>query len=486
MIYMYNIVGLSINKVHRRYRRIIMNSLRAIPGKYQGYIEKFFLTFILVQPFLDLTSYIGSPVSNIIRVLAMIIGLIYLLGYPAKRVQIIGSIYVIMIGTFMIINVINNYLVKEPFLLVEELTYNVKSAFVIEMLIVYLAVFLSIRIKENWENIIQKYIFINMTIISLVMILATLLGSGKRSYGSLVKEGHSGWFFSANELSAILGLGFGIMIIYLLKKETIKKKIILLPGVLLTVWSMMMIGTKVGLGAVILVLGVAFIVFLVRSIVTKSQWINVGILCLISLLTFIYVPYSPVGNNLNFTLIAPEINNAEENPEDISDEQNFITDDVPDVDNINKPGGTKKNHAVNDIANRVLSGRGDFFSYTVQQYREADLSQKLFGMGPGGNYEKNPKLIEMDYFDWFFSYGIIGFILLIAPLLFTILVIVKRLFKYKFRQISPTFVGVAVAVGLGLGISLFAGHILLNPASGIYLSLLLSYLYVLSLPKEEI
>lgn len=113
-------------------------------------------------------------------------------------------------------------------------------------------------------------------------------------------------------------------------------------------------------------------------------------------------------------------------------------------------------------------------------YKVAPVSQKLLGMGPGGNYEENLKIVEMDFFDWFFGYGIIGFCLFILPIIYFGIMVIKNMFQFKFKQVDRTFLVLGTAIGLGLGIAAVAGHILMNPASGIYFSILLAYFYVLS------
>ena len=46
------------------------------------------------------------------------------------------------------------------------------------------------------------------------------------------------------------------------------------------------------------------------------------------------------------------------------------------------------------------------------------MKQKLFGMGYASNYSDQPKTIEIDYLDLFFSTGILGSILYFLPLLY--------------------------------------------------------------------
>lgn len=58
------------------------------------------------------------------------------------------------------------------------------------------------------------------------------------------------------------------------------------------------------------------------------------------------------------------------------------------------------------------------FKTYKQYYKDAPLSQKLFGMGYAGNYTDKIKLIEMDFHDLFFAFGIVGFLIYLIPLLY--------------------------------------------------------------------
>lgn len=442
--------------------------------KTRKYIENFFLVYILMQPLLDLSAYIGIPISNPVRVLALLIGFIYLFIHTNKKVKWIGTSYFLLLGLFMLVNFVMNYFIKNPFYLGEELTYNVKSFYVVGILLIYIAVFDSLRKRLNdWDKKVIFYFTINMIFIGIVMLIADLTNSGKRSYGMLVKEGHSGWFFSANELSAILAMGFGFLIIYYFKKKNLKSKFILLPFILLTIWSMLTVGTKVGLGALLMILVVSILICLWGIFRKEKQGINFITLTFILLLTILYIPSSAVGNNLGVTLFPSE-------PEQLT-EPNKVEDGGENDSEI------EKKPQIKEITRNALSGRDDFLNEVKSDYEEAPISQKLLGMGQGGNYEEELVIVEMDLHDWFFGYGIIGFILLVGPIVYFGLTTIIRLIKNKFKQLTPSYLILGISLCLGLGTSIVAGHVLLNPASGIYLSILLSYLFIKSaiIPNKD-
>ncbi|MFS0674973.1 O-antigen ligase family protein [Ornithinibacillus sp. 179-J 7C1 HS] len=445
--------------------------------KITNKIEIFFLIYILLQPFLDLVSYFGTSVSTIVRALIMVVGFVYLLLYPNKKIRWGTTIYVVFLGIFMVIHTINNYMIKDPYNLMQEFTYAVKSAYVVEMLIVYAAVFLSLSKKMDWQKIVQRNMFINFVIISLVMLMAVLTGTGKQSYERYEKwdffptEGHSGWFYSANDLGALLAIGFSGMLLYVLNTKDVKKKYLLAPFILLVAWAMQEIGTKVGIGGALIPLTIGTVIALIYALFTKKGWANVLILAVSTVLLFVYLPASPAGENINISYykevpVDPEVPIDEDDSVEKEPEYELDTENLP---------------------QRLLSGRDRYLADIQEDWAVAPTSQKILGMGPGGNYEESLKIIEIDYFDWYYSYGILGSILLFLPLLYFGIRVLYSFIKYRLKQITPTLLMVGVAVCLSLGIAAFAGHILLNPASGIYFAIFYAYLLVISAyPKDNL
>src|SRR5699024_5623167 len=83
--------------------------------------------------------------------------------------------------------------------------------------------------------------------------------------------GHSGWFFSGNELSAIMAMGFPIIVLSLLTVNSLAKKCIILPLVGIVIWSMLTIGTKVSFGAVLISLVTAVFASSINAMRNKKN-----------------------------------------------------------------------------------------------------------------------------------------------------------------------------------------------------------------------
>lgn len=71
------------------------------------------------------------------------------------------------------------------------------------------------------------------------------------------KIGSRGWFFAGNELSSIFAITFPIVVLYSIHKTTSFSKIYYWIPTVLAMYASIMIGTKVGYGAIVITLGIA-------------------------------------------------------------------------------------------------------------------------------------------------------------------------------------------------------------------------------------
>lgn len=416
-------------------------------------IEYIFIYFILLQPILDLFAYLALPISEIIRVMAIGLGFLYLTFFPNKTIQKYTRAYHVLAFVYFLAHFTTNWFIKDPFSITLELTHIIKTFFFIELLLVYVCLLYSFSKRVDWQKIILRNVIISMAIISAIMLLANFTDTGKRTYGMLAKAGHTGWFFSGNELSAILVIGFGMTLLLMLKNKNKLHTFFIFSLLLVLTWSMMTVGTKVSYGGLLLLLSAAILIAIVNHIRTKSFPINVIILLPLLIGTILWTPYSAIGQNLNLT-----ITNQQKSEQDLAGNVLIKEEGV----------------------GSVLSGRNEFMQQTISQYKNAAIPQQLFGMGYGGNYQRDPKLIEMDFFDWFFGFGIIGLIVLLIPVLAIGFYIVRNLLQGRLLRMDMSMIMVGLSVCLGFGIAFVAGHVLSSPAASVYLALMIAYLYVLS------
>ncbi|MEG0994975.1 MAG: O-antigen ligase family protein, partial [Bacilli bacterium] len=106
--------------------------------------------------------------------------------------------------------------------------------------------------------------------------------------------GSIGYFYSANQLSAIYLLGLPFIIISFLKKTSIKKGFV----IVLSTLTMFLIGTRTATYGIFIILGSVLIIYFINSLLNKEKLKGKGIIfivLLISIFLLLY-PYSIVVN----------------------------------------------------------------------------------------------------------------------------------------------------------------------------------------------
>lgn len=126
----------------------------------------------------------------------------------------------------------------------------------------------------------------------------------------------------------------------------------------------------------------------------------------------------------------------------------------------------------------IYSGRTVYLAQYKTFFKEANLSQKAFGMGYGGNYKDQPKTIEMDFYDIFYQFGFIGAFVLLLPLLYYVFNLIKVMWANKKMILQLKYILILASLAIALGIAYIAGHILTAPAVSIYFVSILAYLIV--------
>ncbi|MGF2617958.1 O-antigen ligase family protein [Rossellomorea aquimaris] len=441
-----------------------------------------FLIFILFQPIIDiLTTYTlvqmesGATFGVLIRVAYMFAGLLFLLMHFNKSKFARNSfIYLAILGIFVGINLAVNYFIKSPFYIGQEIKFFIK---VVYMNIVFLNFILVLTLlKEKGSNILSKaiyYILVASLIISVSMIIAVMTSTSLESYES-AKVGYTGWFFAGNEIGAIIAIILPILCLYAIRKtETLKEIYFWLPVVFAS-FSLLMLGTKVGYGAIFIVLLASLFICAVmfwKRKGTKTHSKNksnliISILLLAGLL--VSTPFTPVFNNINVHLgfLGIDLNqDEEESPEETEDGQEEEENDQQ----LNKK----------QVQNLIYSSREEFLAHHSEDYMTSPILQKAFGYGYAGNYDQpDPKMIEMDFYDLFFSFGFLGFLVYIAPVLFYLYVAARKLIKNIGLVFTPEYIMLLSSIALTLGIAHFAGHVLTAPAVSIYFGLIFALIIV--------
>ena len=451
--------------------------------KHQFFL--FMVGFIVLQPVIDVLTtatllWTNSPISVgiLIRSLYFFIMAIFItyMALQSKR----GKWYLAYLCGLVVVivcNLVMNMQVKEPYYLMQELSFFNKAVYFHVMLFGYLLILEELK-KSNIdvkEHVIKLFLSSSL-IISFVFIVAQLTGTSMKSY-TYSKIGWTGWFFAGNEIGGIMAILLPLTALYAIRKTKTWKDIIWwLPFVALSL-SMLALGTKVGYAGIMIVLLSALFGSLILWVLKKNSTFKLNALMssLFLAILLIATPFTPVFQNMYAHFDILGLDYSKEDPEKETDVEVEETEEISDE----------------QFQNLIFSSRENYAKDYKYQFIEAPINQKLIGMGFAGNYgqqtEMNPlKIIEMDFHDFFYSFGIIGFIYVIAPLLyFTIKYILGFVLNIKERfDYFTIFAGISCL--LALGISFTAGHVLTAPSVSIYLASLLALLLVEDTTKRDL
>lgn len=450
--------------------------------------------FIILQPILDILTSISIHYLNLsvtigiaVRMLFLGFSLLYIFfgnQHPIKKYIITYlSILFVIVG----IGFILNFFTKPEFYLFSEVQFIVK---VLYFPIMFIALFMSFTPNQSLEHVKKKLysaVAIAMVVLSVSLFIAILTNTSNNTY-RWIKSGYTGWFFAGNELSAIVAICLPISLIFsILKTKSLKDIIYWIPTLLLAI-SALLIGTKVSFFAMIMTIIIGLFLSLFTWLANRKNekgkkylkvlTLNMIIFAIIALVT----PFSP-----SYTNISGDVETINKTVDEIAEEEPEKKEvEKEKVDKEKEPTTESSKPAIMDIKiiKILLSSRDIYFEKIYTDYVNSDVLHKLFGLGYAGFYEGSPKLIEMDFFDIFFSLGIIGSIVLFLPLLVVFWIILKSLFTNfrNFFQIENILL--IISIGIGLGVAFLAGHVLYAPAVCIYLALALVLIVYFNYKKD--
>lgn len=321
------------------------------------------------------------------------------------------------------------------------------------------ALFFYYYIKDGNKIDIKALIYSTLIYCILVK-LAELTGTAQATYRGDLTLGTKGWFYSGNELSAILSITLPITIMYAAKKIDY----IAILTMLLQVHTLFSIGTKTSLVSTVLVIAVLFVLSIVWILKYKSK----TSICLISLLVVmtLYTLYI-LPNTASYKFFLVRI---EENSTTISSD-----DDEMDYD-------------ITDVGSFILNGRQDFLKEQARLYPNTNITEKLFGIKNENKlgFAKNEiKTIEIDIYDILINYGIIGFMLFYIPIALCMIscayIFVKCQNKRKCESYEKAMFIISLCVAIA--ISCIAGHVLTSSTIEIFIAYIIGALF--SLEKNE-
>lgn len=398
----------------------------------EKYIKKNFnyilAIFILMQPVLDLITGVFIHVFNINLTIGIIIRMLFLIfimltvTFIYKKKKILMYYFLFLIYAFFYI--LGIIMFKNGVGLFAEIQ-GLLRVFYFPLLLVSLY-----SIKDN-IRISKMTLVISLFMYLLFIFVPNSLNIGFKSY-EITKSGTLGFFNSANEISGIISIITPIMVIIF--KENKNFLLIFLMSILYLV-VILTIGTKTPLLSFCITILSAILWLWIRSIKRKNYKVIFASLIAILVLSVGIISILPKTNFYK----------------NIKVHMNYLkVDDLADV--LEKP---------RLIDHFIFSQRLTFLDKKQALYEKANTYQKLFGIG----YLKGKKVakaVEMDYFDIFYSHGLVGCLIFFIAYVYVLINILKNRKKLNFSQYM-----LYISLILIIFLSLFTGHIITAPSVSI-------------------
>ena len=432
------------------------------------------ILFILFSPLMDILTSIGKRELNInlsigilLKGLFLIyIGLRLIFEKSQNKLQQILRGMVIAVVFYALIHLTIVYLNFGLSRMILA-ALNLAKTFFFPIFTLGLVKFLK---KEDYKDIRDAMVMSGVIII-LTMAISMATGTDYNAY-KFNKLGSVGWFFAANEVSAFIGILTPMLLYYLLEKWKLP---LYLKVLSITVYVLVyyQIGTKV-VGLSVILVTVFLVLYHMAGklkdpkLRVKNQLIP---LLLILVVGIGFVPLTPIGINMNIHLEllkyqAPEIGEEEgASGEELSED--FDMEELL--------------HNNPQVLNFIFSGRDQYYAVRKHIYDEADRLQKIFGLSQFGytdDGEIKSYIVEIDYVDIFFNFGVIGMLLYWGMILMVIFTSIYHLLKNKLLFVLNSPIPYIIsALILAFGIGMFAGHVFVSPAVSMYIALYIAMLY---------
>lgn len=394
-------------------------------NKIKNNFNTILIIFILIQPVLDLITSCSIHLLKINLTLGIIIRLLFLIFVMLSAIFIYKKknlfwIYFISF-LYFIFYVVGLLIFKDNISLFAEVQ-GLLRVFYFPLLLISLY---SLRKEINISNLVLGIVLL---IYIIFIFIPTIFDLGFKTY-EITKEGTLGFFNSANEISAILSLLTPIMIILLKgKKQLLLKNLF----ILMYIYVIVSIGTKTPLLSLIITLFITFIYLFVKCIKKKNYKIitaSITTIIIVIIMGIVFIPKTIFYKNIKTHL-----------------------------DYLKLESVTEVFTSPKLIDHFIFSQRLTFLNNKNKLYQESSTYQKFFGIGYLKN-NKATKMIEMDYFDIYYSHGVVGFILFFGIYLYVFLNILKEKSKFSFDRLM-----LITASLLIIFLSLFTGHIITSPA----------------------
>lgn len=407
------------------------------------YNENIVSIFYILLPLIELvTTYmvvrlnVTLTVGAIYKLLFTIYAVIYLL-FIDKSQRKLNYFSLAIIFIYCIINILLT-------------SRNLNFSNVLDKLVVMsrficfpvITIFLYKFIKAG-NNVSLKNIVYSSCIYGIFIVLAGITGTGIACYPQGIQYGHSGWYYSGNEISNLLSMFYPIIIYYVAKDRTPLSII----SLALVTYGLMSVGTKTSLFALVIVTIILFISSVIVYFVKKNNMSKkIALICIILGVFYVFT----IDKTPAYKYMLVRYSNA------------TMIDD-------------NKNESQTDVDKFIFSGRDEDLEKQSAIYKSSSIQEKLLGIKDAKRPLKTTgefNVIERDFYDILFINGIFGTVIFFIPLVYIIILFIKKLIT-NFKAYANNYkCAIACSVAIGIGISYIAGHVFLASTVAMFLALI--------------
>lgn len=479
----------------------------------------------------------GFSVFEFFNIILVLISLgLCIYTYPDKRKFIKFIPYVVLLGVYTLLHGWNIYQFNQDIYSLQTPNFLVESYYIFRTFVVPLLLLFDLYYARMPKEKIVKLFEIFIFILSFVMVVTNVCGIALRNYAedyvynelrifdwftfantskySYYLLTTMGWFLSGNQMSAILFMSYPLTL-WLSYRQPKWYRYVL---VILQTLSMFMLGTRTANMGSILIL-VMFIILWIFFTLLKQPRQNILFICLVTVVFAGLFPYSPLGYKMKYekgnpskgnggTLLDSAVNvEIKEGETSVIDFEKLARESLilKNLD-VATMGEEEKEFVRSYMAE--FCGYFGISPYILEHYNDLDHSvfwanymqktpnndyrvlktmilkniqennqnplDKYLGIG----YTLNYIYTEADYSYQYYTYGLMGFLVLIGPyfvLLLYVLIQGLKHFKAMFTMESAIYF---ICPMLGLVAAKFSGHVLERVFPLIVLALLMSILLV--------
>jgi len=388
-------------------------------------IKYYLLSFLLIDSisgFVRIYLGISNPIFNIgywIRGPILILFIFYYLNQIKKQKLFLDELLTIILFVYFIFNMFFNYFyLSSPRMFSENIPYILRQQFLL-----FLLVFIRNRIELD-DSFTRKVIYFNFMILSINLFVGYIFSFGLEAYN--FSDTSKGMFQGGNPVS-ILNL---IFFTFFILDGKFRKRFV---PIAITLFNGFVIASKSVFG---------FIIPIFFALRRKALSINKLIFYTLFIFTII----------ITFTSLIDKAMDTYETRFGININKSIAA--------AKKVGGLYENKIFNSISSinfrRYASlneqMRGSFSNQNNFLFGVSFTGQRLFWEKRGELYIRHA---SMDFFDFFFKYGLIGLMLFIMILFKNYRIIIKKAFTKE-----------GIIIGLFLLYAFFGGHVIDSVTAG--------------------